>query len=116
MFTFSNVASNDNGASVTVSWDWDGHSSREMMVHAIGAEFGKHLDTQYPDLKRRGYVQSPEYVGQMYCLRCRDWRRPRDLGERTLANGASAQTGTCPNCNAKLFKMVRGKVAHHGNT
>jgi len=42
------------------------------------------------------------------CMRCRDYREPRDPQAVTLANGRSARKGTCPTCGATMILIVKG--------
>ena len=46
---------------------------------------------------------------QAYCMRCRAKREMKDPQVITMKNGKKAQSGTCPVCGCKMFR-ISGKV------
>ena len=67
-----------------------------------------------PKEKRSYQRQTPFLSGKRpserhgLCMRCRDYREPRDPRPVTLANGRSARKGTCPTCGATMILIVKG--------
>lgn len=66
-----------------------------------------------PKVKRAYQRRKPFLLGerhsesQILCLKCRDFREPRDPAPVTLPNGRPALKGTCPVCSATVCQIVK---------
>ena len=66
-----------------------------------------------PKVKRAYQRQKPFLLGERHseseilCLKCRDFREPRDPVPVTLPNGRPALKGTCPVCGATVCQIVK---------
>jgi len=42
---------------------------------------------------------------EAYCMKCKQKREMKDPKEVTMKNGKKANSGTCPVCGTKMFKI-----------
>jgi len=42
---------------------------------------------------------------EAYCMKCKQKREMKDAKEVTMKNGKKANSGTCPVCGTKMFKI-----------
>ncbi len=42
---------------------------------------------------------------EAYCMKCKQKREMKDPKEVTMKNGKTANSGTCPVCGTKMFKI-----------
>jgi hypothetical protein len=70
-----------------------------------------------PKVKRPYRRRKPFHVGrrrtaaEAFCVKCRDYREPKDWELVTFRNGRPALQGLCPSCGSKVARIITASEA-----